>query len=46
MPDYRSFRENLEYTVKWYLEHMEWVDSCIDGSYKEYFDKNYRQKGL
>ncbi len=41
-----SFRENLEDTVKWYVENAKWTESCMDGSYMEYFRKNYSTKGL
>lgn len=42
----QTFRENLESTVKWYKENSKWTESCMDGSYREYFNKNYSTKGL
>lgn len=31
-----SFEEGLRKTVRWYLEHQDWVESVITGEYLEY----------
>lgn len=36
-----DFREGLETTVEWYLEHQEWTDHVISGAYMKYYDKQY-----
>lgn len=36
-----SFNEGLENTVRWYLEHSEWLDNCTSGTYKEYYSRMY-----
>jgi len=40
-----SFESGLEKTVRWYLEHMEWVTAVADGlAYKEWQAVNYAQR--
>lgn len=36
-----TFEQGIEKTVDWYLAHQEWVESVIDGSYREYYEKMY-----
>ena len=36
-----TFEEGLRQTILWYLEQGEWVDSVLDGSYREYYDEMY-----
>jgi len=35
------FEEGLGYTVKWYLDNENWLENCVSGEYKKYYDKNY-----
>jgi dTDP-glucose 4,6-dehydratase len=42
-PQY-GFEEALEETVDWYLSHMEWVDFVRSGEYREWIEKNYRNR--
>lgn len=37
-----SFQEGLEKTIRWYLEHQDWVDAVRDGSYKEWMQRHYQ----
>jgi len=39
-----SFDEALETTVKWYLAHRDWLESCISGEYLKYYDRQYSQE--
>jgi dTDP-glucose 4,6-dehydratase len=39
-----GFEEGLEQTLKWYLNNAEWVENCISGDYKNYYDKWYMQR--
>ncbi|MBU0944027.1 MAG: dTDP-glucose 4,6-dehydratase [Proteobacteria bacterium] len=36
-----TFEQGIEKTVDWYLAHQGWVESVIDGSYREYYEKMY-----
>lgn len=36
-----SFKEGLRDTIKWYLEHEEWLSNVTSGAYKEYYQKQY-----
>lgn len=38
------FSEGIEKTVRWYLDHLEWVDSVTSGSYREYYEKMYSSR--
>lgn len=40
----RDFRTSLKETVEWYLNNEKWVDRCISGEYREYYEKNYGPK--
>ena len=39
-----SFDEGLRKTVKWYMEHMDWIESCVSREYMEYYDKWYKRR--
>lgn len=41
-----QFEEGLERTVRWYLDHPEWVDSVTSGSYADYYQKMYANREL
>lgn len=36
-----KFDEGIRRTIDWYLENSAWIDSVIDGSYLEYYEKMY-----
>ncbi|MFZ5981809.1 MAG: dTDP-glucose 4,6-dehydratase [Candidatus Zixiibacteriota bacterium] len=36
-----SFETGLEKTVKWYLDHESWLENCISGEYRKYYELNY-----
>jgi len=38
------FEEALEATVKWYLDHMQWVDSVRSGEYRKWIEMNYGKR--
>jgi dTDP-glucose 4,6-dehydratase len=40
-----SFSEGMEKTVSWYLGNRPWLESVIDGSYREYYRKMYGARG-
>lgn len=39
-----DFAEGLRRTVRWYLEHTEWVDGVKSGAYREWVERNYGQR--
>lgn len=39
-----QFREGLEKTIDWYLQHEEWMDRITSGAYLEYYDKMYSNR--
>ena len=36
-----SFEEGLRETVRWYLDHTEWLDAVADASYRDYYSTQY-----
>lgn len=39
-----NFEDGIKKTVKWYLEHQEWMDHCISGDYQKYYDDMYKNR--
>ena len=40
-----TFEEGLLETVRWYLNHSEWVNHILSGDYKNWISKNYVEFG-
>jgi len=36
-----QFEEGIEKTVRWYLDHQEWLDHVTSGDYQRYYQKMY-----
>ena len=36
-----TFEDGIAQTVRWYLDHPEWVESVTSGSYRQWMDKQY-----
>ncbi len=36
-----QFEEGIERTVRWYLDHQEWMDQITSGEYQNYYDEMY-----
>ncbi len=36
-----QFEEGIGKTVKWYLEHQDWLDNVTSGDYQKYYEKMY-----
>lgn len=36
-----AFDEGLAQTVRWYLEHQDWLNNCITGEYLGYYERQY-----
>lgn len=39
-----QFEEGIEKTVKWYLDHQEWMDNITSGDYQNYYKEMYNGK--
>ncbi len=35
------FEEGIEKTLRWYLEHKDWMENVTSGAYQAYYDKMY-----
>lgn len=35
-----TFEDGIKLTIKWYLEHQEWLDAIADGSYQDFGEKH------
>jgi dTDP-glucose 4,6-dehydratase len=40
-----TFETGLGKTVRWYLDHAEWVERVQNGAYREWLSANYGQRG-
>lgn len=36
-----QFEEGIEKTVRWYLEHQDWMDNITSGAYERYYEEMY-----
>jgi len=36
-----QFEEGIEKTVRWYLDHQEWMDNITSGAYEKYYEEMY-----
>lgn len=39
-----QFEEGIEKTVRWYLDHQDWLDNVTSGDYQRYYQDMYQQK--
>ncbi len=39
-----TFETGMEKTVRWYLDHSEWVAHVTSGSYRQWLDRNYAKR--
>ena len=39
-----SFEEGLKDTVKWYLENTAWIEGIRSGKYRDWIEKNYKER--
>ena len=39
-----QFEEGIERTVRWYLDHQDWVDNVTSGEYQKYYDSMYKNR--
>ena len=36
-----DFETGIIKTVKWYLEHQDWVNEVVSGDYQKYYERMY-----
>jgi dTDP-glucose 4,6-dehydratase len=36
-----TFEQELDRTIRWYLDHQDWVESVSKGEYRQWIDANY-----
>jgi dTDP-glucose 4,6-dehydratase len=41
-----SFESGLARTVRWYLDHADWVEDVASGAYRIWVEKNYAERGV
>jgi dTDP-glucose 4,6-dehydratase len=39
-----QFEEDIEKTVKWYMENETWMDNITSGEYQKYYESMYTNK--
>ena len=39
-----TFETGIRKTVAWYLEHQDWVNNVLSGSYRDWLEKNYVER--
>ena len=39
-----TFEVGIKKTIKWYLEHQEWMERCISGDYQKYYEDMYKNR--
>ena len=39
-----QFEEGIEKTVRWYLDHQDWMDRITSGDYLRYYDDMYSNR--
>lgn len=37
-----QFEEGIKKTVRWYLDHQEWMDHITSGEYEKYYEEMYQ----
>jgi dTDP-glucose 4,6-dehydratase len=41
-----TFETGIYKTVKWYLDNQSWIQNIQSGAYREWIDKNYKERTL
>lgn len=39
-----QFEEGIEKTVRWYLDHQDWMDNITSGEYERYYEEMYNDR--
>ena len=35
------FKDGIKLTIKWYRDHMDWMNECTSGEYMKYYQQMY-----
>ena len=38
------FKDGIKLTIKWYKEHMDWMNECTSGEYVKYYEQMYGKR--
>ena len=38
------FRDGIQRTIQWYLNHRDWWETIISGEYQNYYEKMYKNR--
>ena len=41
---WESFEAGLRKTIRWYLDHPQWVERVKSGEYRQWIERHYRQE--
>jgi len=39
-----NYESGIRETIRWYLDHSEWMEKVTSGSYQSYYDKQYKER--
>jgi dTDP-glucose 4,6-dehydratase len=39
-----SFEVGIEKTIRWYLDHQDWVEEVVSGDYQKYYEMMYEKR--
>jgi dTDP-glucose 4,6-dehydratase len=39
-----NYETGIKETIRWYLEHQDWMDKVISGEYLQYYEQQYRDR--
>ena len=39
-----AFADGIRLTIRWYLDHADWLNECTSGEYIDYYDKMYKDR--
>lgn len=39
-----KFEDGIRLTIQWYLDHREWWENIINGEYRDYYERMYRNR--
>lgn len=39
-----TFESGLQLTIQWYLDNTEWLEGCLSGEYRQYYEMNYGKR--
>ena len=39
-----TFKDGIKLTIKWYQEHMDWMNECTSGDYQRYYEEMYSNR--